>query len=217
LQKENMQSIHVGHTFVDGAKDATFHSYDFNLGSKYSRHTLQCHLNSTGMSGNLRGLALLSQDQQCDTLTSLQHSSPHSSSTQNYKAILTDHSRALFCGKVLVQRGAMPITSTQFNKNLLLSFNARVDSKPQLEIYADDVKCSHGSTVGHIHPEELFYLQSRGVSEERARFLLSFAFGHSLLLDLMSESIRQDFASELSEFLINAIATGGGVKNERSK
>jgi Fe-S cluster assembly protein SufD len=127
------------------------------------------------------GLALVSGRQLADTHSTIDHAKPHGKSQQLHKCIVADAAHAVFNGKILVRPGAQLTDSAQQSRNLLLSSKAHVDTKPQLEIFADDVKCAHGATVGQLDAEQLFYLQSRGLPEARARNLLTFAFGAEVI------------------------------------
>jgi len=129
-------------------------------------------------------------NQHVDNHTSIDHAHPHCQSSQLYKGILDGRARAVFNGKVLVREGALLTDARQLNKNLLLASTTTVDTKPQLEILADDVKCSHGATVGQLEDDEIFYLASRGISPERARALLTFGFAEELIGRIGLESVR---------------------------
>ena len=127
------------------------------------------------------GLALIKGRQLADTHTCIDHAKPHGTSRQSHKCIVDGAAHAVFNGKIIVRPGALRTDSAQSSRNLLLSARARVDTKPQLEIFADDVKCAHGATVGQLDHEELFYLKSRGLSETAARNLLTYAFGAEII------------------------------------
>jgi Fe-S cluster assembly protein SufD len=133
----------------------------------------------------------------------IDHKKPHCNSHQLYKGILDGNGRAVFNGKIFVREGAQKTDAMQTNKNLLLSDKARVDTKPQLEIYADDVKCAHGAAVGQIDPEELFYLETRGIAPELGRNLLTYGFAEEVIGKIKLESIR----SELDEVVLRQLHT----------
>jgi len=136
------------------------------------------------------GLYLVGADQHSDTHSVIDHKKPHCTSHQLYKGILDGNGRAVFNGKIFVREGAQKTDAMQTNKNLLLSSQARVDTKPQLEIFADDVKCAHGAAVGQIDEEELFYLQARGINPDLARNLLTYGFAEEVIGKITIDSIR---------------------------
>ena len=146
---------------------------------------------------------MVGSDQHTDTHSLIDHKQPHCTSHQLYKGILDGNGRAVFNGKVFVREGAQKTDAMQTNKNLLLSNKARVDTKPQLEIYADDVKCAHGAAVGQIDPEELFYLETRGIDPELARNLLTYGFAEEVIARIKIESIR----SQLDETVLRQLHT----------
>jgi Fe-S cluster assembly protein SufD len=147
------------------------------------------------------GLYFVGADQHSDTHSVIDHKQPHCTSHQLYKGILDGNGRAVFNGKIFVREGAQKTDAMQTNKNLLLSDKARVDTKPQLEIYADDVKCAHGAAVGQIDPEELFYLETRGIGPELGRSLLTYGFAEEVIGKIKIESIR----SQLDEIVLQQL------------
>jgi Fe-S cluster assembly protein SufD len=149
------------------------------------------------------GLYLIGSDQHTDTHSIIDHQQPHCTSHQLYKGILDGNARAVFNGKIFVRKGAQKTDAMQTNKNLLLSQQARVDTKPQLEIYADDVKCAHGAAVGQIDQEELFYLQARGINPELGRNLLTYGFAEEVIGKIKIDSIR----SQLDEIVLRQLNT----------
>jgi len=149
------------------------------------------------------GLYLVGADQHTDTHSVIDHQQPHCTSHQLYKGILDGNARAVFNGKIFVREGAQKTDAMQTNKNLLLSQQARVDTKPQLEIYADDVKCAHGAAVGQIDEEELFYLRARGINPELGRNLLTYGFAEEVIGKIKIDSIR----SQLDEIVLRQLNT----------
>src|SRR5204863_8947338 len=143
------------------------------LGGKLRRHNLSVVMNEEGAECWVDGLYITSDEQHTDTHSVIDHRQPHCNSHQLYKGILDGKSRAVFNGKIFVRHGALGTDAQQTNKNLLLSKEAHVDTKPQLEIFADDVKCAHGAAIGQLDEEELFYLESRGIHSDLARNLLT--------------------------------------------
>lgn len=181
LQRLNIASHSIAHTAVTVDKDATYESQTITLGARISRYDLEVVQQGEGASAVIDGLALIGGRQLADTHTTLDHASPHGRSRQLHKTIAAGGAHAVFNGKIVVRPGAQLIDSAQESRNLLLSDKARVDTKPQLEIFADDVKCAHGATVGQLEPEQLFYLRSRGLPEALARTLLTYAFGAQVI------------------------------------
>jgi len=160
------------------------------LGARLSRHEIEVTLTSPGAACRVDGLYIVGDGQHTDTHSLIDHREPNCTSRQNYKGILDGKSRAVFNGRVYVHEGARGTDAQQSNKNLLLSTDARVDTKPQLEIYNDDVKCAHGATVGQLEEEELFYLLSRGLHPDLARNLLTYGFAEEIVASIKFESIR---------------------------
>jgi Fe-S cluster assembly protein SufD len=156
-----------------------------------------------GAETSVDGLYMVESDQHTDTHSVIDHQQPHCNSHQLYKGILDGNGRAVFNGKIFVREGAQKTDARQTNKNLLLSDKARVDTKPQLEIYADDVKCAHGAAVGQIDPEELFYLETRGIDPELGRNLLTYGFAEEVIARIKMESIR----SELDQAVLRQLHT----------
>ena len=181
LQRESLGSFHIANCAVSLAKDAAYASHTVTLGARMSRHNLNVVQQGEGADARIDGLALISGRQLADTHTLLDHAKPNGKSVQLHKCIVGGAAHAVFNGKVLVREGAQLTDSAQQSRNLLLSSKAHVDTKPQLEIFADDVKCSHGATVGQLDTEQVFYLKSRGLSESRARSLLTYAFGAEII------------------------------------
>lgn len=181
LQRESQHTVHIARTEIQQARDSQLHSHSISLGAKLARDDLHVTLNEPGASCELNGFYALSDHQHIDHHTRIDHVSPHCNSDECYKGILQDKAVGVFNGKVIVHPHAQKTSSQQINKNLLLSKTAQMNTKPELEIYADDVKCAHGATVGQIEPEALFYLRSRGLSEADALSLLTHAFYSDVL------------------------------------
>ena len=181
LQRENERAFHIGACAVAVAKDASYATQTISLGARLSRYDLRVALNGEGAAAQIDGLALISGRQLADTHTLIDHAEPNGRSTQLHKTIVGGAGHAVFNGKIFVRPGAQLTDSAQQSRNLLLSDKATVDTKPQLEIFADDVKCAHGATVGQLDPEQLFYLRSRGLPDAVARNLLTYAFGAAVI------------------------------------
>jgi len=176
LQREGAGAFHIANCAVVLAKDAYYASHAISLGARLSRLNLNVLQQGEGVEVKMDGLALISGRQLADTHTLMDHARPNGSCRQLHKCIVGGAAHAVFNGKILVRPGAQLTDSAQQARTLLLSDKARVDAKPQLEIFADDVKCAHGAAIGQIDAEQLFYLQSRGLSTESARNLLTYAF-----------------------------------------
>lgn len=201
VQRESERSFHIATTNAELGRSGVYDLTTITLGAQLSRHGLNIKLAHEGAECWADGLYLVGTGQHADTHSLIDHSSPHCTSHQLYKGILDGKSRAVFNGKVFVHRDAQKTDAMQSNKNLLLSNEARVDTKPQLEIYADDVKCAHGATVGQLEEEELFYLISRGLHTDLARNLLTYGFAEELVEKIKIESIKR----QLDEAILNRL------------
>lgn len=190
LLKESSRSFHVGTTRVSQAQDSRFTSTSFAFGMALARNDLQVDLTGPGSSCELNGLYLTTGGQHMDNLINIDHASPYTSSDLFYKGVLDGRSKAIFGGTVLVRQDSQKVKARQTDKNLLLSKYAEVDSKPSLLIYADDVQCGHGATAGHIDPEALFYLRSRGLDLATANRFLVHAFAGEIIDTVNIEPLR---------------------------
>ncbi len=199
IQSESMNSYHIATTEVFLESNANFESQAISLGANIYRHDLNVTLNGEGGNATLEGLYLISGDQFSDTHSLIDHVAPHCTSHENYKGILDGKSRGVFNGKIMVRKGAQQTNSYQENRNIILSNEAKVDTKPQLEIFADDVKCSHGATVGQLNKESLFYLRSRGIGKEEAKLILIYAFANDVLKNIKIEEVRNSIGAILSK------------------
>jgi len=203
VQRESHAAFHVSTTAAEVSRGSVYDTTAINLGAKLSRHDVALKFNSEGGEAFVDGLYFLGGAQHHDTHSVIAHNVPNCTSHQTYKGILNDKSRGVFNGKVFVAVGASGTDGYQSNKNLLLSNDARVDTKPQLEIFNDDVKCSHGATVGQLEEEELFYLLSRGLNEDLARNLLTYGFAEEIINKIEIESIKK----QLDEAVLNRLHT----------
>jgi len=190
VQRESGEAFHLGTLKAEVAKGGQYHSRTLSFGGRLSRQEPSVRL-AEGAEATLDGLALLDQQQVADTHSYMHHAEPHATSRQLHKCIVDGKARAVFNGQVFVAPGAQGTDAKQQSRNLLLSESARVDTKPQLEIYADDVKCSHGAAVGQLDPEELFYLESRGLNADDARNLLTYGFAADVLSHIPVASLRR--------------------------
>ena len=191
VQRESSQALHVASCAVSLARASRYHSVNVALGARISRVEIDVIQAATATECSLDGLALIGARQLADTHTVIDHAEPHGVSRQLHKTIVDGDAHAVFSGKVMVRPGAQQTDSAQSSRNLLLSPKARVDTLPQLEIFADDVKCTHGATVGQLDSEEVFYLRSRGLSEKAARSLLTYAFGAEVIDRIPVASLRR--------------------------
>ncbi|GLH70487.1 Fe-S cluster assembly protein SufD [Geothrix rubra] len=190
IQRESTEAFHFSALKAEVARGGQYHSRTLSFGGRLSRQRPRIRL-AEGAEATLDGLALLGGNQVADTHSFLHHAEPHGTSRQLHKCVVDGQARAIFNGQVRVAPGAQVTDAQQQSRNLLLSEKARVDTKPQLEIYADDVKCSHGAAVGQLDPDELFYLQSRGLDPEDARNLLTYGFAADLLARIPVASLRR--------------------------
>ena len=191
IQRENNKAFHLANCAVSLAHASRYESINIALGAQISRFNLDAKLTDEAAECNIDGLTLIADKQLSDTHTNIDHLKPNGTSQQQHKCIIDDAAHAVFNGKIMVRPQAQQTNSAQSSRNLLLSSQAHVDTKPQLEIFADDVKCAHGATVGQLDHEELFYLQSRGLSENAARNLLTYAFGAEIINRIPISSLRQ--------------------------
>jgi Fe-S cluster assembly protein SufD len=181
VQRESASAYHVASTETHQGRDSTLNFHAVAFGGALMRHDIGSVMAGPGGKLILNGLYLLAGDQHADHHTFIDHAAPHCESHEYFNGVLDAKSRGVFTGRIIVRPGAQKTDSKQTNNNLLLSPEAHADSQPQLEIYADDVKCTHGSTVGPLDPRALFYLRSRGLSEADARRLLTYGFGAEIL------------------------------------
>jgi len=192
IQRESEKSFHVGTTQIRQARDSQLHSFSFAVGGSLARTNIYTSLAGDGATCTLNGLYLADGVQHIDNQTSIEHIAPNCPSHEIYKGVLDGRSHGVFNGKVYVHPEAQKTDGKQSNNNLLLSPTARVDTKPQLEIFADDVKCTHGATVGRLDEVAMFYLNSRGIGSEMARTLLTYAFAADVLEKIELEAMRKE-------------------------
>ena len=190
LQTESANAYHIGKTAVNQRRDSRYILNEINLGAKIARHTPEIHQDGVQTETNLNGLTIATESQTSDThsLISLNH--PHGKTDQLHKCIVSDRAHTVFNGKVFVPKPAQLTDASQLNRNLVLSSKARVDTKPELQITADNVKCSHGATVSQLELDEIFYLRSRGLTEADAKQLLIDAFVLEICDRIPVESVR---------------------------
>lgn len=201
LAFENALSHHFAHNDILLAQDATAHSDSFLLGDAVLRHNTSTQLNGENTTLRINSLAMPVKNEVCDTRTWLEHNKGYCNSRQLHKTIVSDKGRAVFNGLINVARHAIKTDGQMTNNNLLLGKLAEVDTKPQLEIYADDVKCSHGATVGRIDDEQMFYLRSRGIGQQDAQQMILYAFAAELTEALGNEALKQQVLARIGQRL----------------
>ena len=191
IQRESLEAFHVSHLAARVDRGANYACRTISFGGRLSRSTPHVVMAAEGAELSLEGLALLGGAQLSDTHSFIDHTVPHCTSRQVHKVIADDNSRAVFNGKIFVRPGAQATDAQQQCRGLLLAPGARIDTKPQLEIYADDVKCAHGAAIGQLDPEAMFYLESRGFTPALARNVLTYAFAADLLARIPVLSLRR--------------------------
>lgn len=191
LQDENFSAYHVSNSQVHQERDSVYTTVNIDLGARLVRNNLNIRLNGVNGESHIFGYYMGCDDQHIDNQTFIDHAVPNCFSNELYKGILDDRSRGIFNGKILVRPDAQKTNALQSNKTLLLTNEAEVDAKPQLEIFADDVKCTHGATIGQLDDEALFYLRTRGISEEMAGAMLRHAFVADVLENIKVDGIRE--------------------------
>ncbi|MFS8970455.1 Fe-S cluster assembly protein SufD [Synechococcus sp. 'PEA 65AY6A-5F PE A'] len=197
LQRQGSPAFHINKTAVRQSCDSHYRLQAIQWGSQFSRHNLEITQAGAQAHTQLQGLTLLKGSQHSDTHSRLLHQAPHGSSRQLHKCIVDEAARAVFSGRILVSQAAQLTDAAQTNRNLLLSPKARVDTRPQLEIFADNVKCAHGATVSQLEAEEIFYLQSRGIPQAQARQLLTYAFAAEILEGIPLAQLPSQVAKRL--------------------
>lgn len=190
VQRDSKAAFHIGKTAVAQARDSRYTCTAISLGAALSRHNLEIYQTGEQTSTTLNGLTLISGEQVADTHSLISFTKPHSTSNQVHKCIVDGKAHAIFNGKILVPQAAQLTDARQSSRNLLLSAKARVDTKPQLEITADNVKCAHGATVSQLENDEIFYLQSRGIDQAQAVKLLTYAFAYDVIQHMPIASLR---------------------------
>jgi Fe-S cluster assembly protein SufD len=192
IQREGMRAFHVGTIEVRQARDSHYQSFSLALGAELSRTNVYTTLDGENCGATLNGLYMVGGEQHCDHQTQIIHAQPNCFSRELYKGILDGRSHGVFNGKVYVHPIAQKTDGKQTNKTLLLSDQAVADTKPQLEIFADDVKCTHGATIGQIDQQALFYMKSRGIDKVTATKLLTYAFAADVLETIELEPLKHE-------------------------
>ncbi len=199
VQWQGNQSVHINTTAIAQAKNSVYKNQSISIGAKISRQNLIVQQMAEQTETSLTGLAFIDGDQLADTHSVIAHNYPHGSSKQLHKCIANGRSHAVFNGKIQVAKLAQQTDSAQLSRNLLLSSKARVDTKPQLEIFADNVKCAHGATVSQLNADEIFYLQSRAIDAESAANLLTYAFATEAIAQIPIVSVQRSLSNFVLE------------------
>jgi len=200
LNEESLEAFHVATIQAKQARNSNFKQHNVTLGGLLVRNDINSIL-ATGSEGTVNGFYFANGQQHIDNHTAIDHAEAHAASHELYKGILDGHSSAVFNGKILVRKDAQKTDAKQTNKNLVLSENAAINTKPELQILADDVRCTHGATVGQLDNESLFYLQARGINKDDARNLLIYAFARDVIDRIGVEEIRHYLEKALFEVL----------------
>jgi len=206
VQQEGLESYHVASIFVNAQRSATFSSHSFSLGGKLVRNDVNATLDGEGAEVTLNGLYLADGDRLVDNHTEIDHARAHCPSHEVYKGILGGKARAVFNGKIIVRQDAQKTNAKQTNRALLLSDDASINTKPQLEIFADDVKCTHGAAIGQLDEDAIFYLRARGLTYFEARDMLIHAFAGEILDRVQVEPLKRALEAELYAQLAKDLA-----------
>ncbi len=191
IQNDNANASLIDNTFVEQKQESHASVHTFSFGGKLTRNNLNFYQNGERIDSTLKGVTILAEKQHVDHNTLVHHIEPNCESHQDYKGIFDDNATGVFNGKVIVEKEAQKTNAFQANNNILVSDKATINTKPQLEIFADDVKCSHGCTIGQLDESAMFYLRSRGIPEKEARGLLMFAFSNNVLSSVKIPELKQ--------------------------
>ncbi len=201
VQNDTLNSSLIDQTYISQEKDSTASFHTFSFGGKLTRNTLEFTQNGENCNSILKGITIAGEEQVIDHHTQVKHMQAHCESHELYRYILNDNSKGVFNGKIWVDKEAQQLNAFQQNNCILLSDNASVDTKPQLEIFADDVKCSHGCTVGQLDDDALFYLQSRGIPRKEAEALLLYGFANDVLESVSISPLKEKIFAIIAEKL----------------
>ncbi|MEM7651361.1 MAG: Fe-S cluster assembly protein SufD [Pseudomonadota bacterium] len=205
IQNDSHEAVNTNMVHIGVEQDAVYDGFTLNIGGKLTRHEIHAAINGQNAEVSFNGVNLLNGEQHGDTTILIEHKAPHCQSNQFYRTLLDDKSRGVFQGKVHVHQEAQKTDGYQLANTLLLSPEAEMDTKPELEIYADDVKCSHGATTGQLDEEPLFYLRQRGLNEAQARLLLVQAFVDEVVDKVEDETLREEILEATNTWLSNAL------------
>ena len=207
LQADSRDAFHIAMTAVTVKTNASYDNFALSIGSRLARNEVRGHLGGQHIEYHVNGAYMATGDQHLDTSTFIDHAEPNCSSHELYKGVLLENGHGVFQGKILVRPDAQKTDGYQMNRALLLSPTAEINSKPELEIYADDVKCSHGATVGELEDDQLFYLLARGVPRDRARAILVAAYVDEAIDTIDREPVREAFRAVASEWMTHHVVT----------
>lgn len=199
LQEESTKAFHIARMEVDQERSSNFSSHLISTGAEFARNDFNATFNDEGSECTLNGLFMIKDDQLFDAHTMIDHAKPHCVSHEHYKGILQDKSKGVFNGKVMVRQDAQKTNAFQENNTILLSNDAVMNTKPQLEIFADDVKCSHGATIGKLDQNAMFYLKSRGIGDEAATAILIHAFASDVITSIKIPAVREYLEKIISQ------------------
>ena len=205
FNQDSNDAVQTNLVHITAARDSVYDGFSLNIGGKLTRHELHAEIQGQGAEVSFNGVNLLSDDQHGDTTILIEHQAPNCVSNQFYRTLLDDKARGVFQGKVHVHQIAQKTDGYQLSNALLLSPDAEMDTKPELEIYADDVKCSHGATTGQLDEEPLFYLRQRGLNEAQARLLLVQAFVDEVVDKIENDAIREEILEITNKWLETAL------------
>ena len=201
LQEEGEKAYHYSSIHLYQERDSHFETHTFSLGGKLVRNEIRPVLDGENIMSVLNGLSILSDEQHVDNFTIIDHAKPHSESSELYKGIYADKSNGVFSGQIIVREDAQKTNAFQANNSLLLSNDAKVETRPQLKIWADDVRCSHGATIGQLDDDALFYLRARGIPKDEARNMLIKAFASDVIEGIETPAVESYIESKLAEKL----------------
>ncbi len=201
VQQDSLEAFHVSSMHVHQQRNSNFISNAITFGGGFVRNNIMAVLDGEGAEATINGLYLGTGSQHIDNHTTIDHAKPHCPSHELYKGILAGKSKGVFNGKILVRKDAQKTDAKQTNKNLVLSDEASIDTKPQLEIFANDVKCTHGATIGQLDEEALFYLRSRGIGVDKARDILIYAFASDVVNKIKIQEMREELQKILHDRL----------------
>ena len=191
VQNDNLNASLIDNTYIKQRQESICSVHTFSFGGKLTRNNLNFHQHGEGIDSTLKGITIIGDKQHVDHNTLVHHLEPNCESHQDYKGIFGENSTGVFNGKIIVDKIAQKTNAFQSNKNILVSDKASINTKPQLEIFADDVKCSHGCTIGQLDESAMFYLRSRGIPEKEAKALLMYAFSNNVLNSVKIPEIKQ--------------------------
>ena len=201
VQNDTQQASLIDNTYVSQKKDSIVSVHTFSFGGNITRNNLNFYHQGEGINSILKGITIIGDKQHVDHYTLVHHATPNCESHQNYKGIFSDKSTGVFNGKIFVEKEAQKTDAFQQNNNILLSEKATINAKPQLEIFADDVKCSHGCTIGQLDDKALFYMQSRGIPKKEAKALLMYAFSNEVIESIKIPELKKKITKIIAQKL----------------